>query len=214
MDELKEENSQKNCFNIDDYEPSSKKRKGRWVCYLPALFTSLITIALLLLIIIGSIFSGAATNTPQTRFLHEIDFTVESASFNEEYSYVVVDEENPEIIVNQGLRWETLESIIRVVVPEYNDSVSLKMNYGGFNAKHFETVPEPGTPQYKICGYNQSNELIITKNYSSVNSNDEITVPLQSIGITYLDIKFQSPVTIVGTGYLYVEKMAVSEVRN
>jgi len=212
MDKLQQDNNQFQSLDEKKKDDTITKRKGRWVLYLPALFTALITIALLLIIIIGSIFSGATTNNSQTRLLHQINFISENAQFNENYIYLPYASESPEVIINQGFRWEVLQSKIQINVPEYENGLSLEINYGGFNAKTYDSAPAAETPQYEILSYDQSDQLLETKNFNNVSTNDEATVEIVAEDIAYVEIAFQRPAMIITTGYLYVKNIALSEI--
>ena len=198
-------------------ENSQTKKKGRWISYLPAFFIALITIALLLLIIIGTIFSGGDDQDAQVRALHSINFTGETAEFNDDYIYEPAVSEEPVFVAEQGFRWDSLASKIVVRVPEYRESVSINIGFGLFNYKVYSEA-ETNSNNYTIQAFDGDGALLETKTLTNVQNDSERQVVFQLEDVKRLTITFQEPITNIGeevtSGYLYLKDFATCEIIN
>lgn len=213
--EIKKNQDQNSAF--DDLDTLKTKRKGRLISYLPALFIALITIAILVLIILGAIFGGRSGTNSETRLLHELDMTAPTAAFNDNYSYIPYDSENGELVPEQGFRWQTLESKIKVIVPDYEYSISLEINYGGFNAKPLASFDDE-EPNYAVYGYNVDNLLLFSRTFAIETTNSNIAIHEEKENIAFITVIFNRPITVIDSqqtnGFLNVKKMSLSEIKS
>lgn len=196
---------------------SMNKKKGWWVSYLPALFIALMTIAILVLIILGTIFANQPNQSAQSRALHGIDFTSESAAFDENYVYHPFASEEPAFEVAQGFRWDSIKSEINISAPQYEEVLSININFGTFNLKTYSAV-EQNNENYIFYAYDEANVLLSTKVLMTVQSDSENSIVFELESIDRISIIFNQPVTTIGdevtSGYLYVKSISLSEIKN
>lgn len=196
---------------------SKNKKKEWWVSYLPALFIALMTIAILVLIILGTMFANQPNQNAQSRALHGIDFTSESAAFDENYTYHPFAGEEPAFEVGQGFRWNSIKSEIGVSAPRYEEVLSVNINFGAFNLKTYSAV-EQNNENYIFYAYDEANVLLSTTVLMSVQSDSENSVIFELESIDRISIIFNQPITTIGdevtSGYLYVKSISLSEIKN
>ncbi|MFA7020632.1 MAG: hypothetical protein WC215_03645 [Bacilli bacterium] len=193
------------------------KKKRRFISYLPALFITIITITLLLIIIIGTICCLDNNQEAQVRVLHGINFTDETATFDENYVFEPIGSEEPVFIVEQGFRFDTLDSKIEVLVPNYEETLSIDINFGAFNHKTY-SVGEFTNDNYLIQAHDSSNALLNSKIISSPQNDSEYKIDFELENIDYLLLIFNQPITSIGEettrGYLYLKSLALNEITN
>lgn len=194
-----------------------RRKKGRLVFYLPAFLIALITIALLVLMIVGTLFAGYQNGDDDTSVLHAIDFTLNDSSFDENYSYQAAASEIPVIINEQGLRWDALNSKIRINVPAYEHNLLLEITFGSFNAKSYDPIVEDH-PKYVVNTYSVSDDLTSNLNVLEVDQGQKKSLSISENAIAYMLISFAQPITSVAgmttMGFLYLREITLSQTRN
>ena len=215
MNEKKKNINQFTSSNNSSQDAIKFKKKGRWIFYIPALFIALITITILILIIIGAMNTIDEDNNDQTRLIHTLDCASESASFDGNYSYVPFASEEPVFVFEQGFRWETLNSKIRIRVPNYQEAIMFEIEFGLFNFKTY-TVDESGSANYVIEAFDQDDALVDNNQIESEVEGIKYQSTFHNENITYFDVTFTKPILEINTqatsGYLYVKKLTLNEV--
>ena len=217
MTDTNENDLKEKTADRDHKKDLNNKKKGRWISYLPALFIALITIGLLLLIILGTIFGGGANQDNQVRTLHSIDFTGEIAAFDENYAYVATADEEPAFIFEQGFRWDSLKSEVHINIPSYEETLSVDIDFGLFNLKTY-VDSESNDENYVFKAYDSVNILLESKTLENVQNDSQGKVVFEREKINYISIIFNEPITTIGeettSGYLYLKSISVHEITN
>jgi len=217
MIDKNENNLKETQVGSDQIQDLNSKKKGRLISYLPALFIALITISLLLLIILGTIFGGGANPENQERALHSIEFTGEIAAFDENYTYVATIDEEPVFVIEQGFRWDSLKSEVHINIPSYEESVSIDVDFGLFNLKTYGDSESSGE-NYVFKAYDSTNSLLNSKALTKAQNDSQGQVVFEYENINYISIVFNEPITTIGedttSGYLYLKSISVHEILN
>ena len=199
-----------------DYDWNAKKKsKGRSVLYVPAFFIAAITIALLFLMIFGTLFGNYQATDSNSVLLHAIDFTISEASFSIPYSYQPSAAEEAEFVVGQGFRWETLDSQIRVDVPDYENDLSLEITFGAFNAKVYGSSPD-NQPNFVVSVYSANDTFLASSDVLDVNQGAKKTIAIVHNEVAYLLISYVHPITSVDEvevmGFLYLKNLTLYQI--
>ncbi|NCA96748.1 MAG: hypothetical protein EOM77_00950 [Bacteroidia bacterium] len=212
MDDIKLDNKIDEASGDFDQNAKKKKNKGWPVLYLPAFFIALITIALLLLMIFGTLFGNNQASDSDNALLHAIDFTVSEAAFSTPYSYLPSALEEAEFVVGQGFRWETLNSQIRVEVPTYENDLSLEITFGAFNAKIYDSIID-NQSNFVVSGYSANDTFLASRDVLDINQGVKKTIDVVHDDVSYLLISYVHPITSIGgnevMGYLYLKTLSL-----
>jgi len=200
----------------DDNSQGNMKKSRRWsVLYLPAFFIALITIALLFLMIFGTLFGNFQASDSDSVLLHAIDFTISEATFSTPYYYLPSAVEEAEFVTGQGLRWQTLGSQIRIDVTNYEDDLSLEMAFGAFNAKYYDSSFDD-QPNFVVSAYSATDDFLASSDVMNVNQGDKKTIDVTNDGVGYLILSYVHPITTIDEvevmGYLYLKKLSLYQI--
>ncbi|MDD3207346.1 MAG: hypothetical protein GX816_03285 [Erysipelotrichia bacterium] len=215
MNEKKDSNNQSISSDKSSQDEIIFKKKGRWISYIPAFFIALMTVTILILIIIGAMNTTDEDDNDQARLIHTLDCTSETASFEGYYSYVPFALEEPVFVFEQGFRWETLNSIIRVSVASYQEAIMFEIEFGIFNFKTY-TEDELPSDNYVIEAFDENEEVVGDDQIESATEGLNFQSTFQNDNITHLDVIFNSPILEIDNqatcGYLYVKKLTLYDV--
>jgi len=190
-------------------DPFFSERKRFSADYLPALSIALITIALLLLLIFGNLFaddSGSDSAAPHS--LHRIDF-LHTSAFDDHFVYVPEAEESPAIIADQGFRWSTLDSKIRMIVPEHAGSLKLNLTFGAFNTASYD-IPLIASDNYVARAFGDGEAEIASESLGDVAHDAAYDLAFEAEGVTCIEVAFIAPIENAASeswGFLYLQSI-------